>query len=285
MPMLCVAGNFRIAGTEPDGDSVRFFANDPAQWSLLPGPNRVRTNAHGGAQLRLDGIDALETHYSPQGGGPVHQPLEFAHKAGAELLRWLGFRNVIRDAETVSSAEPDQIAGYVLTRGADLYGRCVALAGRGDPPFPSDSSDIVTITMLRRTANTRLLATGLAFPTFYSKLFPDLRNELADQAAKARGKGLWPTDQTQSGTNVETLGTLTDDAVVLPKLFRRLIDYLHLNASDPSLAGFKTYLAQRDDRLYIISTAHHTGFDFVVDVKGQTVRLTVAPEDLIFDER
>lgn len=27
----------------------------------------------------------------------------------------------------------------------------------------------------------------------------------------------------------------------------------------------------------------HTGFDFVVDVKGQVVRLTVAPEDLIFD--
>jgi hypothetical protein len=51
----------------------------------------------------------------------------------------------------------------------------------------------------------------------------------------------------------------------------------------PRSPGSRKDVAQRDDRLYIISTAPHTGFDFVVDVKGQVVRLTVAPEDLIFD--
>ena len=30
MPMLCLAGTFRIRGTEPDGDSIRFYADDPA---------------------------------------------------------------------------------------------------------------------------------------------------------------------------------------------------------------------------------------------------------------
>jgi endonuclease YncB( thermonuclease family) len=285
MPMLCIAGSFRILGAEPDGDSVRFYPDEPSQWSLLRGQHQVRTNAHGGAQLRLDGIDALETHYAPMGAGPLHQPLEFARKAAAELLRWLGFRGVIRDIETVTSAEPLQVPGYVLTRTVDLYGRCVALVGRGDPPSASGTWLTVTVAMLRRTANHRLLAAGLAFPTFYSRLFPDLRAQLAAQALEARGKGLWPVDRTQRGTDVEALSTLTDTAVMLPKLFRRLVDYLQLNANDPALGGFKAYLAQRDDRLYIISTAHHTGFDFVVDVDGQTVRLTVPPEDLLFDER
>jgi hypothetical protein len=79
MPMLCLAGTFRILDTEPDGDSIRFYPADPAEWSKVPGEHQVRTNASGGAQLRLDGIDALETHYSPLGGTPLHQPLEFAH--------------------------------------------------------------------------------------------------------------------------------------------------------------------------------------------------------------
>jgi hypothetical protein len=33
------------------------------------------------------------------------------------------------------------------------------------------------------------------------------------------------------------LATLTDDVVILPKLFRRLIDCPHLSGEDPSLAG------------------------------------------------
>src|SRR6187551_2177193 len=88
MPMLCLAGTYRILSTEPDGDSIRFYPDDPAAWALVPGPNAVRTNAGGGAQLRLDGIDALETHYSPRGGGPLHQPIDLAHQGRDELVRW-----------------------------------------------------------------------------------------------------------------------------------------------------------------------------------------------------
>jgi len=44
-------------------------------------------------------------------------------------------------------------------------------------------------------------------------------------------------------------------------------------------------LAGRNDRIFIISTAHSTGFDFVVRVSGRRVKLTNPPEDLIFEER
>jgi hypothetical protein len=283
--MLCLAGTYRIVATEPDGDSIRFYPDDPAQWERVPGPYAVRTNATGGAQIRLDGIDALETHYSPRGSVPLHQPLALAHKAADELLRWLGFRGVQRDGEEVTAATPERLPGFLLTRGADLYGRCVALAGRGDPPGRSGAQINVNLTLLRRTANHRMMATGLAYPTFYLKLFPDLRRELAKQAQQARPKtGVWALDRTQKGVEIKGLATLTDDAVILPKLFRRLVDYLTLNDDDPDLAGFAAYLAQREDRVFILSTGHYTGFDYVVEVKKQVVRLTVAPEDLVFQE-
>ncbi|MYW92934.1 hypothetical protein G3I59_20540 [Amycolatopsis rubida] len=61
---------------------------------------------------------------------------------------------------------------------------------------------------LKASANFRLLETGLAYPACYSKLYPDLRQTMADAAVAAR------TSRTQ----------LRDDVVLLPKLFRRLVD-------------------------------------------------------------
>jgi hypothetical protein len=84
---------------------------------------------------------------------------------------------------------------------------------------------------------------------------------------------------------VESLATLTDTAVILPKLFRRLTDYLHLNGDDPSLAGFKAFLAQQEDALWVISSGEKTNLDALVDVTGQTVTLTRPPEDLVFEEK
>jgi hypothetical protein len=286
MAMLLIEGSFRIVGAQPDGDSIRFYPNDLAQWDLVGGVHKVRRNAKGGAQLRLDGIDTLETHF-PVKGGVVHQPLGLGRKAAKTLLDWIGFSNVVRDVnETVTAATPDQAAGYVLTRGADLYGRCVALAGRGPAPGQSGEPFYVDVAGLRKTANYRLLQSGLAYPTYYRKLFPDLRAAMTRAVAKARQtKELWQLDETQSGAQIANFQVLQDDRVILPKLFRRLVGYLVLNDGDPSLAGFSAYLAQQDDRLFILSTGHSTGFDFVVEVNGQTVRLTRPPEDLVFEER
>ncbi|PAZ10923.1 nuclease [Streptomyces sp. SA15] len=289
MPMLLIKGTYKIVGASPDGDSVRFYPDDPDQWDLLRG-RRVRRNRSGGAQLRLDGIDTLETHYRPPRGPELHQPDPFAGKAAAELLSWLGFEDVQRNPHgIVTSSRPESRPGYILTRSADVHGRCVALAGRGtDAPGSSGRFVNVTVDHLRETANHHQLAEGMAYPTFYRKLFVDLREEMTSAAQQARqaGKGLWPKDQTQSGVKVQGMSTLTDHAVLWPKLFRRLADYLQLNDGDPSLDGFRAYLEQREDRLFILSTGQWTGLDTVVDVtNGNTVRVTHAPEDLVFDEK
>ncbi|MEU8795039.1 nuclease [Streptomyces sp. NPDC048643] len=289
MPMLLIKGAYRIVGASPDGDSVRFVPDDPGEWDLVPG-RKVRRNRSGGAQLRLDGIDTLETHYRPPHGPELHQPAPFAGRAAEALLDWLGFEEVERAASgIVKRSVPESVPGYVLTRNADVHGRCVALAGRGaDAPGASGELLTVDVEQLRRTANHHQLGEGLAYPTFYRNLFVDLRQEMSLAAEQARqdGRGLWPADQTQSGAKVEGQSTLTDTAVLLPKLFRRLADYLQLNDGDPSLDGFRPYLEQREDRLFILSSGQWTGFDTVVEVtNGNTVRLNRPAEDLVFDEK
>jgi endonuclease YncB( thermonuclease family) len=286
MPLRLIKGSYRILHSQPDGDSVHFFPDDTEAFAKL------RMNAHlsaaGSVQLRLEAIDALETHYTPRahGGFTQHQPLALAHAAADRLLAMLGFGDVKRDRETVTSATPDQTPGHILTRFADKYGRPVAFAYAGQ----SDQTDLgqvkVTAAMLRQSVNHRLLAEGLVYPTFYSKLYPDLRAELisAARAARTTGNGVWSGDATTSGATITSLADLDDHVVILPKLFRRLVDYLALGAGDVSLDRFTKFLATRDDRLFVISEAHATGLDTITAVTGQKLRLTHPPEDLIFIE-
>jgi len=163
----------------------------------------------------------------------------------------------------------------------------VALVGRGAAPAASGKQVAVDVALLRETANHHLITAGLAYPTFYTKLYADLRNELSAQAGGARAKaaGVYAGDRTQAGVTVESPATLTDEAVILPKLFRRLTEYLQLNAPDPSLAGFAAFLNQQADGLWIVPTGEKTDFATVVDVAGQTVRMTRLPEELVFDEK
>jgi len=286
MPQYLIKGQYRILRSAPDGDSVHFFPDDLEGFTKL-GIKALVSKA-GGVQLRLDSIDALETHYTPNahGGFTHHQPLQLAHAAADRLLALLAFTQVDRDGEIVTAATPDQTPGYILTRFADKYGRPVCFAYAGTSDTPDLSSVFVTTDLLRQSVNYRLLAEGLVYPTFYSQLYPDLRAELttASQAARTAATGVWTGDATTSGATVANLADLDEKIVILPKLFRRLIDYLALGGGDPSLDGFTGFLATRNDRLFVISEAHATGLDTITTVTGQSVKLTHPPEDLIFIE-
>jgi endonuclease YncB( thermonuclease family) len=287
MPLFLIAGTYKIQNSEPDGDSVRFYPDDHDAFAKCN--LKAHANASGGVQLRLDAIDALETHYTPRvhGGTVEHQPAEYADAAAAELLKLLGFRDVVRNGQRVTSARPDSTPGYILTKFVDKYGRPVSLAYSGESPGTDLSSVYVRTTLAKRSVNYRLLAAGLVYPTFYSQFYVDLREAFTAAASRARDdeSGLWSKDRTNRGVHITSATTLTDDAVILPKLFRRLADYLALNDGDLSLAGFKTYLATLDDRVWIASKSHNTGLDYVVDVRGRTVKLTELPENLVFVEK
>ena len=297
---------YKVVGASPDGDSVRFYPDDPLVFERVGMP--VRLNAHSGAQLRLDAIDALETHYTPPRGRHTwRQQRELAGAAADALLENLGFTGVERsESGTVTAASPDSTRGYILTRFADTYGRAVAFAFAGDrdaaahehaheqPPGEdgdeparraAPAGDLAVhlgVRELRRSVNHALLDAGLVYPTFYSKLYVDLREALARTAHK----GVWEHDVTRHGFDLTSRDQLENDLVILPKLFRRLAEFLALDETgSASLTGFRAFLAQHDDRLYTVPAGQSTGFDTLVRVRGRHVRLTVAPEHIVFIEK
>lgn len=291
MPLHVIKGEYRIVGTSPDGDSVRFYADDPDVWSTVG--IAARANATGGVQLRLDAVDALETHYTPPHGHRWHQPAALAQGASAQLLTMLGFTQVVRDAAgTVTSAVPDRQTGYILTGFADVYGRAVSLAfagsraGRG---VPDGAAVYVGVPELRRSVNHSLLTAGWVYPTFYSRLFVDFREELAavTVAARAATVGVWAHDETLSGATVRSATGLQDEVVLMPKLFRRLAEYLTDTGTAPvDLTGFTAFVAAHDDdRLYTVPRGQATGLDTLLKVSKQKLTLTLPPEQLVFLEQ
>lgn len=289
MPMTLVPGSYKIVGASPDGDSIRFYPDDPAIWGRHG--IVVKANASGGVQLRLDAIDALETHYTPpRAPTPWHQPAELGQGAAAALLDLLGFSDVVRDDRGyVTSATPDSVPGWILTKFADKYGRAVATAYAGTPPAPTTGTDqlFLDVATLRASVNFQLLDAGWVYPTFYSKLYFDLRDELAATTVAAReaGRGVWAEDATLPGFTLTSRDQLTDSLVILPKLFRRLAEYLTLDDTcGVSLAGFPAFLAAYGDMLFTVPAGQSTSFDTLVAVSGQEVRLTLPPEQIVFIE-
>jgi endonuclease YncB( thermonuclease family) len=289
MPMTLVKGHYRIVGTSPDGDSVRFYPQDPGVWDTAG--IDVRANSAGGVQLRLDAIDALETHYTPpHARSPWRQPAALGDGAASALLDLLGFRDVTRDERgVVTAATPEETVGYILTRFADKYGRAVATAFPGARRGRAADGSLVYLDAdeQHRSVNYQLLEAGWVYPTFYSKLYFDLRDDLAATtvAARANKGGVWEQDATLAGFRLQSRSQLTEDLVILPKLFRRIAEYLTLDETGKvSLAGFPAFLAAHHDLLFTVPAGQATSFDTLITRRGQTLTLTIPPEQIVFIE-
>jgi len=289
MPLTLLRGEFRIVGTSADGDSIRFYPTDPGIWARAG--IRVRANAHRGVQLRLDAIDALEIHYTPRSSPhPWRQNPELGNGAAATLLNLLGFTSVTRDErETITTATPTVRSGAILTRFADKYGRAVAMvfAEQQQPDGDDGTPVYLDAAGLNNSVNYQLIEAGWAYPTFYSQLFHDLRDVLADatRSARAGGTGVWAADSTTAGFELQSRDQLTTELIILPKLFRRLAEYLVLDdTGGVNLDGFPAFLAAKADRLFTVPAGQATHLDTLIDQNGQTLRLTLPPEHLVFLE-
>ncbi len=290
MPVTYIKGSFRILGSTPDGRSVRFTPIEPA--AFVKAGLAVDLKARGAVQIRLEGIDALERNYVPSGGGPRwHQPASLSLDAPASLLGLLGFDQIDRDADgQVVAAIPDATYGYILARSADSFGRATAMVFTGMRTGSGLDGDQVELGIpeLLRSVNYQLLAAGVVYPTFFSRLPADLRGVLASAAGAARASraGVWDRDVTVLGFHLRSHRQLMDEIVLLPRLFRRLGEYL---AADPAggadLAEFSRFLSAKADQVYLPRSATASTLETAVEVQGQHIRLTVAPEHLVFIER
>ena len=123
MSYTLLAGAFVIrypdlprSGPEPDGDTVKFRPGHPGRWSRrCPGPPAGRRTSTPRVSVRLEAIDALETHFAE-----THQELAGANAARDELLERarLPPTSCFFDDQPnkVQSADQDPLRGHVLTQ-------------------------------------------------------------------------------------------------------------------------------------------------------------------------
>ncbi|MFD5711429.1 thermonuclease family protein [Streptomyces pharetrae] len=290
MAMLLIKGSFRVnGGSKPDGDTLPFIPDDVADWKLVGGRARIVPKADGRVNVRLEGVDALESHYDGTYGPERRQPREFADKAGDELLTWLGFTSVERHEDHTVKTVPDKVPGFILTSGADAYGRCIALVCKGTAPVYSGYEFTPNEEFLKKkTVNHHLVEEGLAYPMFYPGLPGYLRDVLRTAAVEARvaKKGVWDVDRTYDGAVVDDIDSITDTAtgqVLLPKLFRRLTDYLD-SRTGYSLDGFEAYLAGAADQYRVLPDGKTvTGLHNLITVsEGGSLKMIERTENLLF---
>lgn len=275
MAFTIIEGKYHVVGYSPDGDSVRFEANNSNNWGLLSG--RVKVNGRGHAQLRLEAIDTLETHFKD-----VNQPLGLAQAAMDHLMASLGISNIQWNASNTRVVNAnDGVPGYIISRTAEKNGRPVAFAFVGGPPKPDGNSVFLDSQLVEKSINAEMLKSGFAYPTYYKGLFSDLRNALTKIAKEARvnNLGVWKEDVTNTGFTINNFSDLTNDFVILPKLFRRLVDYLE---GGNDVSGFRSFLASNPEEILVISNSHLTHFDSVIRANGNTVHMTEQPENLMF---
>lgn len=284
MPFTLIKGTYHVLNYSPDGDSIRFKPTNPALLQRLSGP-APKMNVRGHVQLRIEAIDALETHYSPpSGGGPLHQPLALAHAARTALIDFVKITNVVWDqnGNTVVSAK-DGTPGYMLARSVEKYGRPIAFVFAGKASEADGASVMLQEQRMKQSFNYQALAQGLAYATYYKGLFYDLRTALTSAVGKARQQklGVHHDDATNTSLLVNSLSVITTDRPILPKLFRRMSEYL---VNTGSIKGFKQVMAKAKEPVYDLRQQNFTHFDTFIEQKGERIKLTRFPEELIFDE-
>lgn len=230
MQYTLIKGTFHVVGYSPDGDSLMFKADNADHWQKIEGSNpelfqEKLEKANGAMQLRLQGIDALETHYSPPPlrtpsevrgkesdkqtkpkATNLHQPAEIGQMATDKFLAILGVKKTewrswghntwidralfIQDGKEVwvEDKQEDNIRGYIVTSEYEKNARPIAWIFAGE----SNDEDGIALDKdelakrLKHSANYQLLKSGLVYPYFYMSMAGVLRKKMITATKIAR---------------------------------------------------------------------------------------------------
>ncbi len=282
--LLALRGELVVLGKSPDGDSVRFVPDTPALLEDLRRGFRVEPSQEDGSvQLRLDGVDAPETHYQGRA-----QPLG---RAGRDaLLEHLGFTGMRWEADAVAAARPARRPAAVLSQLVDPYGRPVAFLLAGDDDLPADGAwTPVDAELLGRTANAAQLRSGAAYLTVYDSTPAPLRRRLRAIGSEARDArlGVWARDRTERFTLAGPDDLAPAGQLVLPKLFRRATQYLESRRRGETLPRWLRRRERAGDPvndLAVLAGEGERALDELLDQDGDEVRFAADPLDLTFLE-
>ncbi|MEM7534918.1 MAG: hypothetical protein AAF639_22260 [Chloroflexota bacterium] len=224
MNYTLIKGTFHVVGQSPDGDSLKFRASNPKNWDKIITENREELlenmeENEGVVQLRLQGVDALETHYSPPPARPPStlkssskdgvdrpksgshkQPLALGDAATEALLQILGVERVEwrsgwgrtwidkayvkkgRSEVVYEEKYEDEIPGFIVTNDVERNGRPLSWVFAGSTSTRDGSSQSVAqlSRRLKSSINYKLLREGLVYPYFYMTMRASLRNKLVE---------------------------------------------------------------------------------------------------------
>lgn len=268
MPFTLIKGEFVPEVGRPDGDSMRFRPDNPTPLFMLKrrgAPPKINQN-NGTIQLRFEGIDTMESKAADP----------YASEATKSNLELCGV------PEGTGTAR-----GYILTNQIGPNGRPIAFVYAGDTAETDGERTIyLDEEKLKDSINYKQIERGHAYPLFYDTLFFSLRKELSNCAKTARqnGRNVWSNDLTNSGATYTGVQSLLSMAPIFPKLWRRLEKYSRdRDIMNPnSLDEFMDYMESiREERVFIISESKSTGFDDIIKVEENTVKLEYLPEDIV----
>jgi hypothetical protein len=269
-----IKGTFHVRGYQPDGDSIRFQADNAKNWVAFKWTKKQR-GLNPKVQLRLEGIDALEIHYNG-----YSQPRPFGLGALERMLAHLGITGVrySLSVRTIIEAQ-DNIAGFIAVTEIDDFNRPICLAfPAGTDLVDGDVLDIESLP-IGVSVNYRMCLEGLVYPTFYTTTHPFLIELLtkATQYAREGNRGLWVIDHTQK-FDFYDIRTIFEDILILPKLFRRLVAFCETSGD---LSELDAYLKKSKDNIRLLDGSMTT-LDALIQVSGRNIMLIRRPEELLF---
>ena len=273
-----VAGTFHVKGFQPDGDSIRFQANKPENWDFFQWETEADKLTKK-KQLRVESIDALETHYEG-----YHQSRAFALAALELLLDMLNIKSVTYSLSMTQIVDADDgKAGFIASASTDRFGRPVSYL------FPktaqlTDGAIMDSATLpIEDSLNFQLAREGLVYPTFYTttdRLFAEKIRAVVTRARKTK-RGIWSIDRTPDFTLLD-IRTLQEDVLVMPKLFRRLVSFFD-NYSDFGKLG--EYMAKQRDNLVLWDGTKKKSLADLMKISGRRLQMKTPVEDILFSPK
>lgn len=273
-----LAGTFHVKGFQPDGDSIRFQANKPENWDFFAWGSEAEKN-NKKKQLRIESIDAMETHYEG-----YHQPRPFALAALESLLELLNINSVTYSLSVTQIVDADDgKAGYIASAATDRFGRPVSYV------FPksaklTDGAIMDSETLpIEKSINFLLAREGLVYPTFYTttdRIFAEKIRAVIARARKTK-RGLWSIDRTPDFM-LWDIRTIQEDVLLMPKLFRRLVNFFDRYAEFGKL---EEYMAKQRDNLVLWDGTKKRSLADLMTISGRRLRMKTPIEDILFSPK
>ena len=273
-----IAGTFHVKGFQPDGDSIRFQANNAANWDFFKWETEADKKIKK-KQLRVEAIDAMETHYVG-----YHQPRTFALAAMESLLEMLEIKSVIYSLALTQIVNADDgKPGFIASATTDHFGRLVSYV------FPksvklTDGEVMDSATLpIGDSLNFQLAREGLVYPTFYTTTDRVFAQEIREVVLRARKtkRGIWSIDRTSDFTLYD-IRTLQEDILILPKLFRRLVTFFDRYAEFEQLTD---YLKKQKDNLVLWDGTKKKSLADLMKISKRLIQIKTPIEDILFNPK